>query len=276
MANDTGQPNRLGGTYSAIVGALGALTSILALVQLFTTENTLIITLLFTAVLGLAVIALHHTWHSAEPRLRWLGSLTVAALVLASLGGGYGLGRATAPKGTPPATTPSTTAGAGPNTTPAVIATSGGNVTSAPTSTPPAGDLLFTRVTPATTRLGFFNSWKIDSVSVETVEYDEAIVATVVECASHGVRYAEYVLGRKYKRLTGRVTLADDSELTDPVPLVIVLDGTAAVRKKVTTTPLELDVDLTGVNRIRFELTTPGNSCAKYSKLAFVGLTAHP
>ena len=277
MANDTGQgpaqqPKRLSATYSAILGVLGALTSILALVQLLTTENTLVITLLLAGVFALGGIALHHTWHSPDPRLKWLGSLTVSVLVLASVGGGYGLGRATAPAAAPGPTT----AGAGANTAPPGATTGAGSGNAAPATTQPAGAQPLARVPPATTELGTFDSWKTESVSVEDVRHDEAIVATLMECHPDRVRYAEFVLGRKYKGLTGSVTLADDSEVTKPVPFVIVLDGKTQERKTVTTTTLELNVELNGVNRIRFELTAPGNSCTKYSKVAFVDLTAEP
>ena len=48
------------------------------------------------------------------------------------------------------------------------------------------------------------------------------------------------------------------------------------MRKSVTTTPLQLNVDLTGINRIRIELTPPGHCWDKGSKIAFVELTAQP
>lgn len=120
--------------------------------------------------------------------------------------------------------------------------------------------------------------WRIESVSVETAGYNEAIVLLAEGSVFFWseVRYAEYVLGRKYKRLTGRVVLADDSANTTPVPLVIVLDGEARVRKTITTTPLQLDVDLTGVNRVRFVLTPPGDWYEQGSKIAFVELIAEP
>src|SRR5262245_26817716 len=119
MANPSGQgpagrPKRLGAAYSVVLGVLGALTSILALVQLLTTKNVLIITLLLAIALGLAVITVHYTWHSRDPRLRWLGLLTVAVLVLAGLGGGYyGLGRTTTPHPEPTAAPQHTSASTG-------------------------------------------------------------------------------------------------------------------------------------------------------------------
>ncbi|HET8661608.1 MAG TPA: NPCBM/NEW2 domain-containing protein [Micromonosporaceae bacterium] len=93
---------------------------------------------------------------------------------------------------------------------------------------------------------------------IEGIEYDEAIVAFVSACYSVNVGFAEFVLGRKYKRLTGKVALTDDTTNTTPMPFVIVLDGKAQGRKNVTTTQLEINVDLNGVNRIRFELTQTG------------------
>ena len=54
------------------------------------------------------------------------------------------------------------------------------------------------------------------------------------------------------------------------------LDDRAHPRKTITTRPLNLDVDLDGVDRIRFEFTPPGNSCDEYSRMAFVALTAQP
>ena len=279
LANHTGQgpgkqPKQLGTTFSVILGVVGTLASILAFVQLLTTENALIITLLLAVVLGLAGIIVHFTWHSRDPRLKWLGSLMVAVLVLTSLGGGYGLGRAITPSPAAPGRT--TTAGPG---TAVPVATGGSGTTTsiaAPATTPPAGALVFARVEPATDNVGSFDSWKTTSVSVEAVEYDEAVVVDMAECRPDKPDFAEYVIGRKYKRLTGKVTLADDSQLTKPVPFAIALDDTIVLRKNVTTTPLDLNVDLSGVNRIRFELTPPGNSCNEYSKIAFVGLVAQP
>lgn len=285
MRDDTGPgpaKQQLGTTYSVILGVLGLVSSILALVQLVTTENTLVITLLLAAVLGLAAAALHYTWHADDSRLRWLGSLMVAVLTLTSFGGGYGLGRATAPATTPSAATPAratppqAVAGAPADTTPSVITTSADGVTAVATTRPVAGALPLARATPATTDT--YGKWQTGPVSVETVEYDEAIVllaaTSVFFCDV--LRYTEYVLGRRYKRLTGRVALADDSANTKSVPLVVLLDGEARVRKNVTTAPLRLDVDLTGVNRVRFELTPPGNCYEQGSKVGFVELTAQP
>ncbi|HEX5995035.1 MAG TPA: hypothetical protein VFY84_07830 [Jiangellales bacterium] len=151
-----------------------------------------------------------------------------------------------------------------------------GSRLASPATTPPAGALPLARVTPATTEMGTFDSWQTESVSVEGVGYDEAIVATVLAGSTGSTRFAEFVLGRKYKRLTGKVTLADDSKVTTPVPFVIALDDRAQERKNVTTRPLELNVDLNDVNRIRFELTEADGGCTKASKVAFVGLTAQP
>ncbi|MFI5834405.1 hypothetical protein ACIA5A_12090 [Micromonospora sp. NPDC051300] len=276
----TTQPKGLGAAYSTLVGILGLLTSVLGLVQLFTTRNVLLLTVLFAGVLAVAGVAGHHTWQAGDIRLRWLGTLTVAALVLASLAAGYGMGRATVP--TTPATETtsrqSATSGTDGNPT-SSAATPSADGTTSPASTRSTDAFQFARVTPASTdNFGSsgFDLWTTESVSVEAIEYDEAIVLSMIDCKPDPPLRVEYVLGRRYKRLAGKVTLVDDSPTTTPVPFVVVLDDKPQKRMRITTTPLELGIDLTGVNRIRFEFTPPGNTCSKYSKVAFVGMIAQP
>ncbi|WP_433528321.1 hypothetical protein ACQPYA_18400 [Micromonospora sp. CA-263727] len=194
--------------------------------------------------------------------------------VISLIAGGWGYFASRASDGARPGPTAS-----GPPLDASATATTTTTATDVATTTPSAGPLLFTSIEPATAQLGrgLFgsDSWSTDSVSVETVTYDEAIVAVMIDCGSFDPRTVDYVLGRKYRRLTGRVMLADDSPLTKPLPMAIVLDEKKKWSRDITTSPLKLDVNLDGVNRLRFEIRTPGGLCwGEYSKLAFLNLVA--
>ena len=116
--------------------------------------------------------------------------------------------------------------------------------------------------------------WSATAAKVRKVTYTKSVSATGAWCSAARLTFA---LDGEYDRFTAQVAIADDSLMTKGLDFyVLVDDHRAAELPNTSTTPLPVDVPVTGARRLTIGVEPPANDLSDCPGPERVGVWADP